>query len=278
MTQACGVCRSSAVVTRRIGVRDVDVCRRCGFGRVVAGERPPDYWARTENADEELGERYWAARLPMFLRALGEVAGEAGTGRLVDVGGGTAHFAEAALAGGWDAYSYDVSEHAVQAAAARVGRERALGTVPESMAGTCDVVTLWCVLAHVPDARAVLAQARRLLKPEGRLLLSTPNFRFQAAYAALAARLGRPFDFVAHDHFSHYTPASLAILLRSCGLAATPAYWGVTEDCVLERGLAPLLVPAKRAWNRGAWALSRARLPRLTSELHVKAVPSASSP
>ena len=259
-------------------MRDVEVCRRCGFGRVVAGERPSDYWARTENADEELGERYWGARLPVFLRALAEVARLQGVGRVVDVGGGTAHFTEAALAAGWDAYSYDVSDHAVAAAAARVGAERSLAAVPDSMAGTCDVVTLWCVVAHVPDAPAVLGEARRLLKPNGRLLLSTPNFRFQTAYAALAGRLGRPIDFVAHDHFSHYTPRSLDVLLATAGFTATPAYWGVTEDCVLERGLAPVLVPCKRAWNRAAWTLSRAGVPRYTSELHVKAVPSGPRP
>lgn len=274
----CAVCRSSAVVRRRIGVRDVSVCRRCGFGLVVAGERPPDYWTRTENADDELGDRYWQARLPVFLRALDEVAAAGGTGRLVDVGGGTAHFAEAALAAGWDAYSYDVSERAVAAAAARVGPERSLAAVPDSMAGTCDVVTLWCVVAHVPDARAVLGEARRLLKPGGRLLLSTPNFSFQTAYAALAGRLGRPIDFVAHDHFAHYTPRSLEILLTSAGFSCSPAYWGVTEDCVLERGLAPVLVPLKRAWNRAAWTLSRTGVPRYTSELHVEAVPSGPRP
>lgn len=247
------------------------MCGRCGFGAVVATERPADYWDRSDSADEELNARYWAARLPVFLRALDEVARERGPGRLLDIGGGTAHFAEAALARGWDAYSYDVSEHAVKAAAERLGPARSLREVPEWMAGTCDIVTLWCVVAHVPDAPGLLREARGPLKHGGSLLLSTPNFLFQTAYAAVAAGLGRPFDFVAHDHFSHYTPRSIEILLEEAGFRPTPAYWGVTEDCLLERRLATVLVPAKRAWNRAALTLNRLGLPRWSSELHVRA-------
>jgi SAM-dependent methyltransferase len=249
------------------------VCDQCGFGQIADGEHTSDYWARKDNVEHEVGERYWTARLAVYRRALISVERVTGPGRLVDLGGGVGHFAECALERGWDAYSVDVSEHAAAAAAARVGEARSLISTPDSMDGTCDLVTLWCVVAHVPDPRAVLADALRLLKPGGRLLMTTPNLLFQSRYAALASRLGRPLDFVASDHVLHFTPRSIDRLLADAGATRrTFAYWGVTADCLLERRLARVLVPCKRLWNRGAWALSKLGGPALYSELHVEGV------
>ncbi|MGH9042812.1 MAG: class I SAM-dependent methyltransferase [Acidimicrobiia bacterium] len=268
----CYVC-GEPTAPRRIGTNDLDVCRTCGFGRVAAIAPVDDYWARSEDAEHELAERYWQARTGVFRRALAQVGGSRGPGRVVDLGGGVGYFAACAIEEGWDAFSVDVSEHAVQAAAARIGSDRSMARAPADLEGTCDLVTLWCVVAHVPDPRAVVADALRLLKPEGRLLVTTPNFLFQARYASVTARLGRPLDFVASDHLLHFTPAAMDRLLTGAGATRRSfSYWGITEDCLLERRLATLLVPAKRAWNWGAWQVSRAGTPLLTSELQVEAV------
>ncbi len=209
----------------------------------------------------------------MFRRALEAIGRETGPGRVVDVGGGVGYFAATALELGWDAYSVDPSERAVQAAAARIGSNRSLVEPLPHLVGSCDLVTLWCVVAHVPNPRAVLAQAVRLLKPTGRLLVTTPNFLFQARYAALAARLGRSIDFAAHDHLFHFTPAALTRVLADAGTEPRSfAYWGVTTECVLVKRLSRVLVPVKRLWNWSAWQLSRAGLPLYSSELQVEAV------
>ena len=41
--------------------------------------------------------------------------------------------------------------------------------------GVADVVTSFTVLEHVPDERAALAEMRRILKPQGKLIISVPN-------------------------------------------------------------------------------------------------------
>lgn len=258
---------------RRIGVADVDVCGQCGFGRVAGASHATDYWTRTDDAAHEMEERYWEARLAVYRRALLEAERKSGRGRVVDLGGGVGHFAACALETGWDAYTIDVSPHAVEAATARVGADRSFLTAPDWLVGTCDLVTLWCVVAHVPDPRAILAGAVRLLKPSGRLLLTTPNFLFQEHYAKLTARLGRPVDFNASDHVLHFTPASLEKVLADCGAARRRfSYWGVTNDCLLERRLARVLVPCKRLWNWTAWNATRVGIRPLYSELQVEAV------
>ena len=263
---ACG----QGVTQQRIGVVDVLVCRRCGMGRVQAQPKVADYWTR-KDPEEQLAESYWSARRRLFERALRLLSREGASGRVLDFGGGVGHFTECALELGWDAYTLDSSELAVRAAADRLGPERSLS--PERVGeftGTCDVVTLWCVIAHVPDPLVILQQAMDLLKPGGRLVMTTPNFLFQAIYARILAKVGRPLDFVEHDHLLHFTPAALDMLLSRAGLGSwSYRYLGVTEDCLVERRLAGAIVPLKRAWNWGALRTGLVGLPPLCAELQV---------
>jgi 2-polyprenyl-3-methyl-5-hydroxy-6-metoxy-1,4-benzoquinol methylase len=247
------------------------VCVRCGFGRTEAGVHAADYWARREGGGPEVDGAYWTeARGPVFRGALELLELRCGKGRVLDLGGGVGHFAQLALEAGWDAYSLDVSDVAVAAAAERIGGARSLSTIPSDLAGTCDAVTLWCVIAHLPDPRAVLVDALQALRPGGQLFLTTPNFRFQAGYAAALARVGRPIDFSAHDHLLHFTVDALRRMLEAVGVTGWQlTFVGVTEYCVVEPRLGRWAVPAKRAWNRGALAATRAGLPYLGSELQV---------
>jgi len=49
--------------------------------------------------------------------------------------------------------------------------------VPASWNGKVDIAVLFSVIEHLPDPLALLRDIRRLMKPGGRLLLSTPNRR-----------------------------------------------------------------------------------------------------
>ncbi len=247
------------------------VCPRCGFGQMGAAKKSDDYWTREDGGDGQVAASYWTdARAGVFRGALELLEENGARGRILDLGGGVGHFAEIALTAGWDAYSLDVSELAVAAAAERIGVARSLSTVPAELAGTCDAVTLWCVIAHVRDPRRVLAEAIAALRPGGQLFITTPNFTFQIGYATALARLDRPIDFSAHDHLLHFTTESLARTLEAAGLSSWRlAFVGVTEDCVADPRMARWAVPAKRLWNRLAFEASRAGLPYLGSELQV---------
>jgi len=273
----CDLCQGR-VARRAVGDQRMLVCRGCGFGQVVGGATGgADYWDRRGDLAGELAKPYWTtARTSVFAAALDRLAGGVQGRTLLDIGGGVGHFAACALEQGWDAYSLDVSPTATEIAGDRLGADRAVTELPPSLAGRCDAVTLWCVIAHVPDARPLLDQAVQALRPGGRLFLTTPNFRFQAGYARVLAAAGRPLDFAAHDHRLHFTAASLRLLLGRAGLRVEQfAYVGVTEDCLFDRRLAGALVPAKRVWNWTSVQLARGGLPLLSSELQVLATVTA---
>jgi SAM-dependent methyltransferase len=117
-------------------------------------------------------------------------------GKVLDIGAGFGAFVIAARRSGLDAVGVEVALFEVEYARHRVAADLP-GTDPEAVfhladgrelpfaASTFDAVTLWNVLEHVPDARHLLAQAARVLKPGGLAYLICPNyaaFRPEAHY------------------------------------------------------------------------------------------------
>lgn len=120
-------------------------------------------------------------------------------GRWLDVGSGYGSFVLAARARGIDARGIELEPFEVSFARARLkdfrpseagtdiyaqGSALALPWLPSEF----DVVTLWNVLEHVPDADAALTEAIRVLKPGGVLYIVCPNYaaiRREAHYHVL---------------------------------------------------------------------------------------------
>ena len=256
------------------------LCSCCGMGRVPEMETSSDYWSTESPHEEEFSNNYWTtARADMFQRALQHFEHRRGAGRIVDFGGGVGFFAECALKRGWDAYSLDISEPAQKVAAERLGPDRSLA--PEQaggLAGSCDVVTLWCVIAHTLDPLTMVNEAVDLLKPGGLLMVTTPNFIFQGTLARLLAQLDKPYDLVCRDHILHFTPGAAGKLLKRAGLESWSfEYLGVTENCFFSPRFGKVLVPLKRVWNTVGTRISSLGLPPLCAELQIVAVKPADS-
>lgn len=256
---ACPLCGSPRVESR-YGLSRFAECPACGLARVLGYDGGADYWESIDTADP-----YWAeAKRRYFLSALSVLP----RGRLLDLGGGTGEFAKVALDAGWDAYSFDTSPEATAAARERLG-ERAL-TAP---AAGFDVVTLWCVIAHLLEPEEVLESVRAALRPGGVLWLTTPNFAFQRRYARVLALARRPLLFgTGDDHIWHFTAPSLRRLLEANGFHDVRFHYrGVIEWCSAGHSPSRVLVAAKRAWNEVVYGGYRLGLPLATNELQATA-------
>jgi len=96
-------------------------------------------------------------------------------GKILDIGAGTGDFLVMAQKNGWDTIGLEPSEKARGIATSKgVPFANALSEMPDHSA---DVITMWHVLEHVPDVEAQITELKRILKPEGVIVIAVPNYK-----------------------------------------------------------------------------------------------------
>ena len=96
-------------------------------------------------------------------------------GKILDIGAGTGDFLVMAQKNGWKITGLEPSEKAKGIAMAKgVSFAEDLADMPDH---STDVITMWHVLEHVPDVEAQITELKRILKPDGVIIIAVPNFK-----------------------------------------------------------------------------------------------------
>ncbi|WP_170065895.1 class I SAM-dependent methyltransferase [Novosphingobium guangzhouense] len=227
----CNMCGSAGTKPLfRVKGFDLVQCVRCDLAYVSnppdpeglrklysAGES--DYHSELHDPDSAASRRMAAiaARHLTFTRRF------VTEGRLVDVGCSSGEFLLLAQKAGFDCSGIEFSEESAIEARRRTGLTVERGTLHDTTieAGSCDVLTLFDVIEHVPDPLADLARAFELLAPGGWLVLSTPNIDglFPRASRPLANRL----DYWPHPepphHLFQFSQTTLSRMVGQAGFS-----------------------------------------------------------
>jgi ubiquinone/menaquinone biosynthesis C-methylase UbiE len=146
------------------------------------------------------------------------VAGE----RVLDVGCGEGWFAVELARAGVEVVGIDVAEEPLRRARTR-DPELDLRLVDDDGPWPLDDASIDAVWAgetieHVADTAGWLSEVRRVLRPGGRVLLSTPaHGRLRVLWLALSKRAFEAHFDPRADHLRYYTRASLTRLLGELG-------------------------------------------------------------
>lgn len=202
-------------------------CRRCGLiyqnpqltPAELARYYPPEYHPFLPAIeDERYPWRRWDRQRGVDRRCRAVIA-RAGvrTGRVLDVGCATGVFLDGMRRWGWQAHGVEPNPVASAYARERLGLD--VITAELETAGLADeffdVVTLWDVLEHVPHPRRTLAEARRVLRPGGLLVLSLPSI--ESFEARLFGRYWAGWD--QPRHLALFPRPVLTRLLHTTGFA-----------------------------------------------------------
>jgi len=137
-------------------------------------------------------------------------------GRLLEVGCSYGGFLNEAHHDGWDVTGVELSEFAARYAREQRGLRVFTGTLEnriKDLGEPFDVVVMLHVIEHVPEPIQLLETCRKLTKPNGLLLLKTPNV------TSLVARLaGATWQWLSPPaHLWLYSPGTIGRLLEKAG-------------------------------------------------------------
>lgn len=147
---------------------------------------------------------------------------------VLDVGCGAGLLSEALARGGAQVVALDLAPELIDIAKLHLlesglkvdYRLQPVEVLANEIPGTFDAITCMEMLEHVPDPASVLRACAGLLKPGGKLFLSTLN-RTPAAFAVAivgAEYLAGLLPKGTHEYRSFIRPAELAAWLRETGL------------------------------------------------------------
>lgn len=185
---------------------------------------------------DELAQRWWDPNGPQkALHALnparlGYVAGRCplNGASVLDVGCGAGLLSEAMAKVGANVTAIDLAPnllkvarlHGLESGVKVDYRETAVETLADAQPASFDVITCMEMLEHVPDPASIIDACARLLKPGGRLFVSTLN-RTPAAFALAivgAEYVARVLPKGTHQYRDFIKPSELAGWLRAVGL------------------------------------------------------------
>lgn len=159
--------------------------------------------------------------------------GGSAPGRLLEVGCGSGRFLDRMRRAGWTVQGTDIDP----VVAERIRRRYAIGIDVGELqslrypADSFDAVALSQVIEHVYEPRQVLAECRRVLRPGGRLVLSTPNARGIAH-----RRYGRSWRGLEPPrHLQVFTPQALERCVTDAGLRVRQLQTLSTESAGIYR-------------------------------------------
>ena len=96
-------------------------------------------------------------------------------GSILDIGAGTGDFLSVVKENGWNTIGVEPSEKAKA-----IAKRKGVSFVEETSElenNSFDVITMWHVLEHVPNLDNQIKELKRLLKPNGSLIIAVPNFK-----------------------------------------------------------------------------------------------------
>jgi 2-polyprenyl-3-methyl-5-hydroxy-6-metoxy-1,4-benzoquinol methylase len=190
-------------------------CRRCGLQYLNPRLKQDLVLKGYSAGTDETFISQVAARERTFAKCLDIIEGMMPQrGRILDVGTAGGSFLEVAKRRGWRVAGCEPNVWLSEWGSQHYGIPIHAGTVFDmGLADTSfDAVTLWDVLEHTPDPKAVLSECHRVLRPDGLLVVNYPDI-----HSLVARLMGRRWVFLLSVHLYYFTFETIRHMLEQTG-------------------------------------------------------------
>ena len=140
-----------------------------------------DYISHTDGKRSLFEKMYQAVKSRALKNKVKLINSQSAKGALLDIGAGTGDFLVVAQKDGWQTKGIEPSPKAKAIALSKgVSFANDLSDLQDN---SFDVITMWHVLEHVPNLDEYLSELKRIIKPDGTIIIAVPNFKsFDAEY------------------------------------------------------------------------------------------------
>lgn len=284
--RSCGSTRLRHYAPSRRSGQVVVRCRSCGVRALSVipdlGDQSLEHRdaagveAWVERKREGTGAAAWNEAMDHLVSLHGNPTGK----RIFDIGAGDGEFLAEARKRGYQVTGNEITPGAVVVAKERYGIDLYLGDI-STMSGIPpqDVVTMWCVLAHVVEPDRLLQGVHDVLRPGGVLVMQTPHWGMldrtaRMAHSTTGGRASRLLDRrVGVHHIQLNTKRSITKNLERAGfevLSVTPRarYTLKTGVYLTSLGVPPRVVrPAAKALDA---LVEHELMPRIVLDVYAR--------
>lgn len=189
-------------------------CRQCGLRYSSPRPNKERLNAEYQQVEDPLYERELEGRLTTFRRNLKLVETFCKAGTVLDIGAGMGVFLHLAQLNGWNVNGIEPSSWSTQKAKELYGLQIEVGGygLAAQIHAELDVVTMWDVIEHVSDPLEALQVCNQVLKPGGKLILSTVD-----AGSTYARITGKAWPWLMKMHLYYFDRGTMAAYLLKAG-------------------------------------------------------------
>ena len=150
-------------------------------------EKLPSYYESVNYISHTDGNKSLFEKMYQFVKSIALknklqlINSESTKGRILDIGAGVGDFLSVCKNDGWQTVGIEPSEKAKN-----IAKSKGVSFVEhlsELENHSFDIITMWHVLEHVPNLEEQIKELKRLIKPNGTIIIAVPNFNsFDANY------------------------------------------------------------------------------------------------
>ena len=249
-------------------------CHHCGL--LFTEPRPPkdkigdyykseEYYSHQENKSGFIPKLYEKVKT-VNLKGKYKMATQGlKAGKALDIGCGVGDFLHTMEQHNWECTGVEPSDDAKAIARKRIkGHIYSPEEIEQMPDASFDLITMWHVLEHVDDLKWQMEQLKRLIKPDGRIVIALPNYKsYDATYYK---ECWAAYDVPRHlNHFNKKTLTNIFIssnlqLLKTDKLIWDAYYISYMSEQYLKHSL-PLirgayrgLISNRKARRSGEWS------------------------